>query len=139
MTDQIVAGFLDRGVPASGASEPIAHGVRSYTLPAGAFPTAQALFAAPRNHGPVPPWRGTGTLSGTSPYVVTYGGSAATCILDLFDRASNWYIASTTASAIDGSFSFTGLSTVRTFDVRARGDGFTPDENDLILASVTPA
>lgn len=92
-----------------------------------------------QNVAPLPPWHGTGTLSGTVPYVVTYAGAPASVVLDLFDRATNIYITSTTSSGSDGSFTFSGLNTARLFDVRARGDGFTPDENDKILAGVTPA
>ena len=92
-----------------------------------------------QNVGPLPPWRGSGALSGTAPsYVVTYAGSPTTAVLDLFDRATNIYIMSTTADPVTGAFSFSGLNTSRLFDVRARGDGFTPDENDLFLAGVTP-
>lgn len=106
--------------------------------------TLRAAFnvSAPWRAGnivPIPPWKGTGSISApSSPYIVTYSGSPASAVVDLFDRATNFYIMSTTSDAGTGAFSFTGLNTSRTFDVRARGDGFSPDENDMILANVTP-
>lgn len=102
-------------------------------------PYASAQPWRAQNVGPLPPWRGAGTLSGTAPYIVTYAGSPAAATLDLFDRATNIYISSTTSDAGTGVWSFTGLSTVRAFDIRARGTGFTPDENDLIRANQVPS
>jgi len=91
------------------------------------------------NTTPMPPWKGTGTLSGTPPYIVTYGGSPAAVTLDLFDRATNIYIKSTTSDPVTGAWSFTGLSTTRAFDVRGRGTDFSPDENDLMRANQVPS
>lgn len=88
----------------------------------------------------LPPWHGTGSLSGLiPPYVVTYGGAGATCVLDLYDTVTGLYIMSTSANPTTGAFAFPNLNTARTFDVRARGALFPAVQNDMILAGLTPA
>jgi hypothetical protein len=123
MTDKIIAGGK--------SSSAVKVGINAASV----YHTPILVPAAP----PIPPWKGSGSLSGTVPYVVTYAGSPAAVTLDLFDRTTNYWIKSTVSSAVDGSFSFTGLNTGRLFDVRARGSGFSPAEDDMIIASVTPA
>lgn len=121
---------------------PVAYTGDAYVTALGTLGTPWATAEPWRagNFTPMPPWKGSGTLESSIPiYRVSYAGSPASVVLDLFDRATNIYIMSTTSDPTDGSFSFSGLNTSRAFDVRARGDGFTPDENDMILANVVPA
>lgn len=94
------------------------------------------LNLAGPNEWNFPPWRGTGSISGA----IDYNSSPHTDTVDLFDRVTNKYIVSVTADPTTGAFTFSGLSTSRLFDVRFRGDQFSPspNENDKIIATVTP-
>lgn len=87
------------------------------------------------NYSPAPP-RGIGYIAGEAPDgLVTFNGAPAVRTIDVFDRATNLCVATTT-SASDGTYRVDGLDPTREYDVRARGQD--EHENDLIAARVTP-
>lgn len=78
---------------------------------------------------------GTLRIGGDPPTGVVLSGMAPVSrTIDLYDRDSKVYVATTTSSAIDGSFQFSNLSN-RQYDVIIRGIG---TERDIIIPNVTP-
>lgn len=78
---------------------------------------------------------GTLRIGGDPPTGVVLSGMAPVSrTIDLYDRDSKVYVATTSSSAIDGSFQFSNLSN-RQYDVIIRGIG---TERDIIIPNVTP-
>lgn len=101
----------------------------------GVLRPAWAVMVAGGDYRALPP-RGDSFIAGQPPDgLVTFNGAPAVRVVDVFDRATNILVASTT-SAADGTYRINGLRQDRLYDVRARGSSDL--ENDLIVARVTP-
>lgn len=101
----------------------------------GVLALSYATVIAGSSYAPLPPG-GYGYIAGEPPDgLVTFNGAPAVRTVDVFDRATNILVGSTT-SAVDGTYRISGLNIGRTYDVRARG--VDEHENDLIAARITP-
>ena len=101
----------------------------------GVLGIAASIVVGGGSYVPLPP-SGHGYIAGEAPDgLVTFNGSPAVRVVDVFDRATNILVAST-ISAADGTYRINNLNPSRQYDVRARGTD--EHENDIIAARVTP-